>query len=418
MGAGLANRNSLTGFRETVSSESDNHMPAPSDPIKSPARPSSGVPPLFGSGEPASGQRVTVQSIEQEVRGRRRDYDYSTARSRRHRQREESGPARWLWLAVAGVALLYLGWLALAVVKPGVVPVPKPTAPPPPPAPIADEMAPAETVPGPDAAESSAVSAQRLIANWKLVELRTEEGRRYSRNRQWALAESKFNEALEVAPRHVPALLELAAAQREQKRPADMRDTLVRVMAIDGSSASSRIQLAQAYAQLGEYENALAMAQWTLEGEPYSLDALQVTADALTALGRDEQAVAVWQKLAALNSANLSARNHLGAAQLRLGQWSPAIATFESIIRADPANPQAHYNLAIAFVKKNEPELAVDVLRQASARLGGSFVLAWTRGPDFDPIRAHASFQEYFGDAATASPTGAPGPESAPSPAP
>ncbi len=338
-----------------------------------------------------------MQALEREVR-RLDDPRYSTVRSRKSLRHEERGSGKVLWLSVIAITLAYLGFLGFSVIRPKLT-APRPAAP-------ADEAAipllpavdsdPALDI---DTPATETVSASVLIDNARRSRNLAEEGRRALRARQWAQAEVKLAEAAEYAPYSYTILFDWATALIEQKRWSAARDVLVRALEVSPESTPARVALAQVFHQLREFQNALAMARWTLEAEPYSETAHQIAAEVYTSLNEFERAITHWQRLVSLNSNDHAAENNLGAAYLKLGQVNQAIKTFENVLRDEPGNSQAYYYMALGFLAKQEPDLAVDVLTRASLRFGRPFVLSWTKGPEFEALRDAPVYRQHFGEA-------------------
>jgi len=356
-----------------------------------------------------SGQdRFTVASIGEKIRSGKADFDYSTARSRKHRRKEESGSGIYLWLVIALIVFSYLGLMSYRIIKNRATPPrvkSQPAKPAPTPIKVAGELP--ETAPAADSENTtvvstvtSAVPVLELIVAMRRAQQLSEEGRRLSRNRQFAQAETKFAEAAALAPNVFSILMELARVQSELKQSQACRDVLVRAVGIDPESVPARLMLAQVYYDLRQNDDALAMAQWVLESEPYSEAANQIAAEIYNVMERYDLAISHWQKISALNSSNAGVKNSLGSAQMKLGQIAQAISTFEGVLKIDPANSQAFYYLSICLIKKNEPELAVDILNRASTKLGLQFVQTWTQSPDFDSLRDLDSYKQLFPEVA------------------
>lgn len=369
------------------------HM-EPQPPLRPPDLPgSSSFKPLASPGE-----RFSVQDVERQVRSTSRRTDYSTSRSRREKRAEESGLDRYIWFFVALITAAYLAYLAWHVIKPGVpraapaimaVPVIEPAV----------ETPVLETAVDVQAVDSDPVVLLKLeetVASLKRAKQLHEDAVRLMRDKRLGEAEEKFEEAVSLMPGNFLVLFDWANLLREQKRWSAARDQLLKAIVIDPSSVPARIALAQCCFQLHQLPDALAMAKWALEAEAYSEPAHQIAADVYFGLDQYHDAIIHLQKLVALNSNNRIAANNLGAAYLRLGQSAQAIRTFEKIIGDEPSNSQAYYYLALGFVQKSEPELAVDVLVRAASQFGREFVLSWTKSQDFASLQTLASFQQHF----------------------
>jgi len=382
-------RNSLPGdkFNPAVKKNTPGPSPVPVDPV--------------------GGERISVEAVEREIHTRTRKKDYSTSRSRRHQRDEYSGSGRFLWFAVALVALVYLSFLAFTTIKNRKMPKPTTNITAAVPAPSVTTPATADTATNPVAASETALPAEQiasaldvpaLIANAKAAAQLAEDGRRLARERQYAMAEIKFEMSAKLTPGVFSVLVDWGNSLMEQQRWLAARRVLVQALAAEPTSVDARLMLARASYELKQGEDAIALARWVLEDEPYSEVAHQISADVLTGMNRHEEAIKHLQKLVAIDSNNHVAENKLGVAMIQLGQYAQAIRIFENVIRDEPGNSQAYYYRAICYINRDEPEFAVDVLVQASARFGQQFVISWTKSADFDSLRTLGSFQKNFGE--------------------
>ncbi len=372
---------------------------------KRPSRPPDlNLPPSFDDELPG-GQRFTVHDVEQKIRSSSRRREFSSTRSRREQRREESTLDKYIWFAVAAIAAVYLGFLALTIVRPAgrpaidsVPPVPVIAAP----EPVAALPEASETETSPVAEQAPVVDTipmlrmEETVAALKKADALYVDARRLARDRHFGEADAKFAEAVSLTPGRFNLLLDWSKSLQEQKRWAAARDQLIKAVGVEPDSIEARLALAQCCYQLRQMPDALALANWVLEAEPYSGSAHQIAADVLTGMERYESAIKHLQKLVALNSNNHIAENNLGMVYLRLGQYAQAISAFENVIRDEPGNSQAYYYLAQCFVQRNNPELAVDVLVRASQQFGRDFVVTWTKGPEFASLQDQPSFLQFF----------------------
>lgn len=364
-----------------------------------PPRPPEGTDSPLLPRSPAA-ERFTVQDVEQQIRARGRRRSRSTTRSRSEQRRESQSLDKYVWIAVSLVAVGYLGVLAFHSLR-GPAPAKKPPAPVAAPAApaapttavaVAESPEPVAEMPGPPPAANLA----EVVKTLKTSDVLLDEARRQARERRFGDADLAFRKAAELTPWRYPVLFEWAESLREQKRWSAAREQLVKAVMVEPDSIAARLALAQACYQLKAWADAMAMASWVLEREPYSEPAHQVAADVLVAQERYSDALVHLQRLVALNSNNHIAENSLGAAHLRLGQYAQAIRCFESVIRDEPGNSQAYYYLALSFLQRNEPDLAVDVLARASSQFGREFVVAWTKSAEFAALQDVESFKRQF----------------------
>ncbi len=380
------------------------------------SEPSSAFKPTGGytpPSDPFSGERFSVREAEQQVRQRSRDRDFSTSRSRRAQRREAGGNDKVLWLTVFVIAIGYAGFVAYSELRyrrssppAAAEPAPAPATPAPATAPvIATEPVAPVAQPPVDPGTSAPVDLVAAVADLKKSLRLHEEARRFARERRFGEADDRFSAAVALTPYRFEVLFDWAQSLIEQKRWTTARDQLIVAVAVQPASVPARLALAECAFQLRQYPDALALATWVVESEPYSESAHQIAADVLTGMEDYDAAIRHLEKLVALNSNNHVAENSLGAVHLRLGRYTQAIRSFENVIRDEPGNSQAYYYLAQCFVQKNEPSLAVDVLIRASARFGRDFVATWTKGPEFAALAQFPAFRENFATPAPATAT-------------
>lgn len=245
---------------------------------------------------------------------------------------------------------------------------------------------------------SNAEEIKRLILSLKRSSALAEEGRRLMRARQLSAAERKFQEADTLTPGVPDVLTAWGSVLRDQKKWPEARDVLVRALRASPDAAPTRLALAAVFNELQQQDEAVAMAEWVLEKEPYTELAHQIVAEISVARNQHAKAVEHWKKLAALNSNNYAAKNSLGASLLVLGLHEQAQKTFDEVILSDPSNSQAFYYKTLCLIQKNELESAVELLSRAVDRFGFVFVKAWTTSKEFEPVRDLPSFNVVFAD--------------------
>lgn len=248
------------------------------------------------------------------------------------------------------------------------------------------------TVPTPSAEQDL---IEWSIRAWKQALALAREGATYADAGKAALAKQKLAEAVSLAPDLTIAREELARFLEREKNYAEAEREWRAVLARDPERVSARIRLAATYLAMGEHGSALETARWALEADPYEREALDIVATALIALHQPRAALDYLKRLAAIDRDNAGVKNRMGLAYLSLDDTKNAAAMFGDVLRTDPANSVAAYNLAVLHARNGAAVEAVDILREAARRHGGAFVLAWTRGKEFDPIREHPAFRAF-----------------------
>lgn len=337
------------------------------------------------------GNRVTVQTLEQQA-GRR---SHRRRRSRRHGS-EEAGTGRKIWMVVGLIAAVYLGFLAIMMVMPG-----RPEAS----APAAVVAAAPDKTPSAVAAEQheapGAMRAAEAISTIKRAEALAEDARRLMRAGQPAAAEKKFADANDLNPNVHTVLMDWATVLRDQQKWVEACDILLKAVMAAPDSATARLGLAGVYYQLKQTNDAMVMAEWALEKDPYSETAHQLLADIATARDQYTKAIEHWKKLVSFGN-NPEFRINLGIAYLKTGQNDLALQSFDSAIRINPSNSQAYYYKTIGLIQSGQHDAAADLLSLCVERFGYPFVQAWTLSREFDPLRNHPVFAGLFAESVPA----------------
>lgn len=339
----------------------------------------------FGSSEVTNSPAAAVSTGS----GRRVEAIDIPERRRRRRRPGEHSPQvdlinRITWISVAAVAVLY--WLLLA----GTLAWRR--AHPPPPPPVAKAKPVAQPEPTTNTLESAPL-AERL-ESWqrsvrKISDLRLQ---KYDP----ATAIATLEDVLKMTPDFIQARLDLALALERQKRFDEARHHLMLVLDRDPNSTPAREALGRMYLALNQPDEAMAMARWMIETDPFSTVGHEIAADALLKQDVPAEAVVHLKKLVSLNRDNITLHNNLGAAYIKLNDLRSALQTFREVLRLDEENTVAHFNLAVVYAKQGDLTNTVDILSQASRRFGPSFVTTWTRGSEFDAVRADPAFAPFI----------------------
>ncbi len=154
-----------------------------------------------------------------------------------------------------------------------------------------------------------------------------------ARQGQYSLAESKFNEILDLIPSHAPTLASLALTQIKQEK---------------FGAAEANLEAALE----AESENTYAL---------FLMGLLRMNQQ------RFDDAVTVLSRAAVLDPDDAEAQNHLGVALTEVGHRGPAEAALRKAIRLRPGYADAHVNLAVVYASQNPPfkELAKYHYQQA-----------------------------------------------------
>jgi tetratricopeptide (TPR) repeat protein len=108
----------------------------------------------------------------------------------------------------------------------------------------------------------------------------------------------------------------------------------------------------------------------------------------------------------AQNDEYFPALNKMAMAYLELGDYKKATDELTRMINMDKAESVTYYNLAVCYVRLQDPDAALNTLSHAADLYGRDFVLSWVKSNDFDSVRELEKFQAFI-----AALTEAPSPE-------
>jgi tetratricopeptide (TPR) repeat protein len=133
----------------------------------------------------------------------------------------------------------------------------------------------------------------------------------------------------------------------------------------DPGAVDSRIALAEAYAQKGDDNRALAAFEAALRIQPDAHLALRGAAALYLRHDMNTQAVAVLKKLAQREPVDAQVHADLGAAYAGVNDTERARVNFERALQLQPANVSALIGLGHLELKSNHPAEAIRILSKA-----------------------------------------------------
>ena len=139
---------------------------------------------------------------------------------------------------------------------------------------------------------------------------------------------------------------------------------LQRALQNGGDNVDNRINLAKALAELGRWQEALALC--APEGESPSPDLQRMHADLLKAQGRPAEAVWAYERIVYEQPKNFEAWNNLGNARHESGDLDGAMDAFQQARLLDPKSSLVHTNLARVLISKDRYQDACLMLEKAA----------------------------------------------------
>ncbi len=185
-------------------------------------------------------------------------------------------------------------------------------------------------------------------------------------------AETRLRQTLEVDPSVVDAHQMLGAIEMRRGRPELAASAFQAALDLRGDHPAALFGLADAYRQLGRFEDALLGYDRILADDPDHGGALVASANALAELGRLEQATTRLEQAAAATDAGPMVLNRLGELQGIQGRIEDAAAAFTRAIESDRERDdqfaQPRFNLAVIREEAGRVDEAIELYEAAIER--------------------------------------------------
>jgi len=195
-------------------------------------------------------------------------------------------------------------------------------------------------------------AAQRLITK----------GNQLERDGRLEDASRLYHSAVEAAPGHAPAHLNLGAALEALGRASDAAQAYEAALGVDPTNAYANFNLGRLLYAQGALPRAVELLDKALQRKPDFPEALVVLSSVQEARGELEPALASLQAALRLRPAYGGAQRNLGLLLARLGRWRDA----EDVLRRAPADDaDAQYWLGNALVNLDRPVEAAACFREA-----------------------------------------------------
>ena len=171
-----------------------------------------------------------------------------------------------------------------------------------------------------------------------------------------ARAESAFEKALSIDPRHVKSLVNLSRVLIDHKRYDDALDRLTRAAEIDPDSTEVYRLLGRTYGAQGKTDEAAGAYRRAIELN--ELDAWSMNNLGLLFLEKQRagEALPLFTKAAELRKEVPAFHNNLGMALEHTGRFRDAAIAYNSALTADPGYHKAKQNLARVEAIKGDRE--------------------------------------------------------------
>jgi Tfp pilus assembly protein PilF len=170
-------------------------------------------------------------------------------------------------------------------------------------------------------------------------------------------AERAFVRSLELDPKHVKTLLNLARVHLDQGRAKDARDRVTAAMALDSTSGEVYRLLARTDAALNQPNEAISLYRMALSHDPEDVWSMNNMGLLLIQQGRHEDALAPLARAVQLDSTRAVFQNNLGIALEHTGHYALAAKAYQAAIAADAGYTKAKLSLARVEGRQEDPSV-------------------------------------------------------------
>lgn len=195
-------------------------------------------------------------------------------------------------------------------------------------------------------------------------------------------AQTAFEDALQLDPKHVKSMVNLARVLLEEDKAPDALERVHQAIAIDSCNADSWRVLGRVLAQLRNTDEALDAYRTALAIDPQDTWSMNNMGLLLIRGGRYDEALGPLARAVQLSDDRVpSFQNNLGVALERTGRYTLAADAYRKALGADSTYDKARVSLARVDGRSDEP--GVDSVTVAS--LGDAFakeVDAWHAARD------------------------------------
>jgi len=176
-------------------------------------------------------------------------------------------------------------------------------------------------------------------------------------------------------PGHAQAWHMAGAINGMTGRHQSAADCFRKVLALQPHATTSRLNLAHALLQLGQWEAAAEQCTATLEKDPGSAEAWSMLGRSHAGRGQHAEACDAFRQALRVKPDLPQALTGLGLALHQLGQWAESVGQFRHALRLRPELAQAHFGLGSSLLKMGNLQEALQHQLEA-ARLDPEYAEA------------------------------------------
>ena len=176
-------------------------------------------------------------------------------------------------------------------------------------------------------------------------------------------ARKALEQALVIEPGFIPAAINLARLDVQDKKPEAARKRFETILASDKSNVKVMLALAELAAAEKKEEDYVNWLEKATKADPKALPAHKALVGHYLARKENAKALALAKQAASASPENLSAQNLLGATQIATGDKEASMSTFTQMTKQAPQSPEAQLGLALAQIANKQLPVARNTLK-------------------------------------------------------
>lgn len=170
----------------------------------------------------------------------------------------------------------------------------------------------------------------------------------------------------------------IAIANRQNNRPVEAEELLIRVLRMDPHRESATLELASLRIERGMADTARSALSALIAGGTGNPRAYHLLAEAEISLGSRERAIEALTRAVSLNPSDLASRYRIGILTLERGDEAAALAQAEELTARFPRSGEGYRLKGILLCRRGDYRQAAATLQQANKiqpSLSGSYYL-------------------------------------------
>lgn len=188
----------------------------------------------------------------------------------------------------------------------------------------------------------------------------------YAARKDTAMARKLLERALELQPTYVPAAVNLAQIDLQEKNPKLARQRFEKILEKDRNNVQALLALANLAPRIGATpKEAIGWYERAVESSAGALQPQLLLARAYAREGEFKKALTLAETAQQANPDSAEVLDTLGKIQVAAGEKDKALATFRRLVTLQPASPLALFDLAGAQALRGDTAAATGTLKKA-----------------------------------------------------